>query len=322
MTDLQLDELTAEAQRERIGPLWLAEVREACREVSRRFDAVVYAVVERAWTRSEIEELVQDVTAEQLLRQGQLRYILDVAASAEEVRRLLRHQVRRALVRRRRRTVVDQLLARVRRFLEDPRFERLSDVVPDRWRLRGSDWPADPPTDSGLRAAVAAVRMLPKSLGTGDRAPAVYRSEVLSQLVDLAFTAAGASLSIDDFGHILRAVLTSWVPVVLEQSDGPDTPDAELADLSLDLEETVTAVLDALDGTDRTVLRIKLAGAPDSELATVLSVSRPTAAKRKSETFDRLRAAWIRAGALGGSESIRLAEELYVRLRTTGSPDA
>ncbi len=322
MTDLRLDALTAEAQRERIGPLWLAEVREACRDVSRRFDAVVYAVVERAWTGSEIEELVQDVTAEQLLRQGQLRYILDVAASAEEARRLLRHQVRRALVRRRRRTVVDQLLARVRRFLEGPRFERLSDVVPDRWRLRGSDFPAEPPTDSGLRAAVAAVRMLPKSLGTGDRAPAVYRSEVLSKLVDLAFTTAGTSLSIDDFGYILRAVLTSWVPVVLEQSDGPDAPDAGPADLSLDLEETVTAVLDALDGTDRTVLRIKLAGAPDSELATILSVSRPTAAKRKSETFDRLRAAWVRAGAMGGSESIRLAEELYSRLRTTGSSDA
>ncbi|MGH3887721.1 MAG: hypothetical protein ACRDSZ_14335 [Pseudonocardiaceae bacterium] len=112
---------------------------------------------------------------------------------------------------------------------------------------------------------------------------------MLSQLVDLAFTAAGTSLSIDDFGNILRDVLTSWVPVVLEQSDGPDTPGVELADLSLDLEETVTAVLDALDGTDRTVLRIKLAGAPDSELATVLSVGRPTAAKRKSETFDAAR---------------------------------
>lgn len=135
----RLDELTAEAQRELIGRLWLAEVREACREVSRRFDAVVYAVVERAWTGSEIEELVQDVTAEQLLRQGQLCYILDVAVSVEEARRLLRHQVRRALIRRRRRTVVDQLLARVRRFLKDPRCERLPDVVPDRWRLRGSN---------------------------------------------------------------------------------------------------------------------------------------------------------------------------------------
>jgi len=206
--------------------------------------------------------------------------------------------------------------------MEGPRFERLPGVVPDRWRPRGSDWPAEPPTDVGLRAAVAAVRMLPKSLGTGDRASAVYRSEVLSQVVDLTFTAAGTSLSIDDFGNILREVLTSWVPVVLDQSDGPDVPGTELAELSLDLEETVTAVLDALDGTDRTVLRIKLAGAPDSDLATALSVSRPTAAKRKSEAFDRLRAAWIRAGASGASESIRVAEELYTRLHTSGSADA
>jgi len=322
MTAPGLDELTAEAQRELIGPLWLAEVRQGCREVSRRFDAAVYAVVERAWTSSEIEELVQDVTAEQLLRQGQLRYILDVAASAEDARRLLRHQVRRALVRRRRRTVVDQLLARVGRLLEGLRWERLPGVVPDRWRPRGSDWPAEPPLDSSLRAAVAAVRMLPKFLGAGDRAPAVYRSEVLSQLVELAFTAAGTSLSIDDFGTILREVLTSWVPVVLDQSDGPEVPGAEPADLPLDREETVTAVLDALDGTDRTVLRVKLAGASDSELAAALRVSRPTAAKRKGAAFDRLRTAWVRAGAPGASESIRLAEELYARLRTTENSDA
>lgn len=322
MTDPRLDELTAETRRERIGPLWLAEVRQACREVSRRFDAAVYAVVERTWTRSEIEELVQDVITEQLLRQGQLHYILDVAVSADEARRLLRHQVRRALIRRRRRTVVDRLLTRVTRFLEGPNWERLPSVVAARWRPSGSDWPAESPTESELRAAVAAVRMLPKSLGTGDHAPAVYRSEVLSRLIDLAFTAAGTSLSIDDFGTILREVLTSWVPVVLDHNDGPDAPDAERADLALDLEEAVTDVLDALDGTDRTVLRIKLAGGPDSELATALRVSRPTAAKRKSETFGRLRAAWVRAGAPGASDSIRLAEELYVRLHITGRSDA
>ncbi|MGH3915593.1 MAG: hypothetical protein ACRDTC_19630 [Pseudonocardiaceae bacterium] len=321
MTDPRLDELTAEARRARIGPLWLAEVRRACREVSRRFDAAIYAVVERSWTSSEIEELVQDVTVEQLLRQGQLRYLLDVAASVDDVRRLLRHQVRRALVRRRRRTVVDQLLIRIKRFLEGPGWERLPGVGADRWRPSGSEWSAQPPTESGLRSAVAAVRMLPKSLGTGEHAPAVYRSEMLSRLIDLAFTAAGTSLSIDDFGTILREVLTSWVPVVLDHSEEPDVPGAESADLALDLEETVTAVLDALNDTDRTVLRIKLAGAPDSELATALRVSRPTAAKRKSETFGRLRAAWVRAGAPGASESIRLAEELYVRLHTAGGSD-
>ena len=88
------------------------------------------------------------------------------------------------------------------------------------------------------------------------------------------------------------------------------------------LEETVNAVLDAVDGTDRTVLRIKPAGAPDSALATALNVSGPTAAKRKSEAFDRWRAAWVRASASGASESILLAEELYTRLHITGSTDA
>lgn len=84
--------------------MWLAEIREACSGVSRHFDPAVYGVAEGSWTAGEIDDLVQDVTTEQLLKQALLAYIIDVASSIDDVRRLLRPQARRALIRRRRRT--------------------------------------------------------------------------------------------------------------------------------------------------------------------------------------------------------------------------
>lgn len=319
MSDPDLVALADEAERQRLGVRWLAEIREACAQVSRRYDPSVYAVAERSWTAGEIDDLVQDVTVEQLLRQGQLDYVLDVAGSIDDVRRLLRQQVRRVLVRRRRRTVVDQLLARIGPLLGGDRFEVLPGLVPARYRPVGSELGADPPPGSALRAAAAAVRMLPTTGGGGDRAPAVYRSEVLEQAVDVAFTTASASLAIDDFGTILREALTSWVPVVLEGGEELDQPSADPADLPFELEETVEALLQAIDEDDRTVLRAKLAGTADAALAEQLGVSRPTAAKRKAEAFGRLRAAWTElAGDLPNEASVRLVQELYLRLRVTG----
>jgi RNA polymerase sigma factor (sigma-70 family) len=320
MSGPELLALLGEASDRRIGPLWLSEVRDACRRTVRRFDPTVYAVAERSWTRGEIDELVQDVVLEQLLRQGQLQYILDIAESIGDVRRLLRQQVHRALVRRRRRTVVDQLLTRIRELLRPPAFEIVGPGP--RHRPFGSGFGLDPVPDSVIRKAAGAIRMLPKTASSGDRSPMVYRSDVLKAVIGLSFEAAQTSLSIDDFGRILRDALTSWVPVVLEQSDESETSSAESTDLSFELEETVAEVLAALDETDRVALRLKLAGEPDSQLAARLGVSRPTAANIKKRAFERLRVAWVaHAGELAGDESIRLVEELYARLSLAGGPD-
>ena len=52
---------------------------------SGRADPAVYGVAEGSWTAGEIDDLVQDVTTEQLLKQAQLDYIIDVASSIEDV---------------------------------------------------------------------------------------------------------------------------------------------------------------------------------------------------------------------------------------------
>lgn len=312
MSDSQLDVLRAEATAARLGPLWLAEIRDACSDVSRRFDAATYGVAESSWTAGELDDLVQDVTVEQLLRQGQLDYILDVADGITDVRRLLRHQVRRALVRRRRVTVIDRLLTRLSSVLNEE-YELIPGVTPARFRPRGSELSAGQPTDEHLRRAAAAVRLLPMSAATGDRAPTVFRSEVLGEVTARSFEQAGTSLSLSDFGRILSDALTSWVPVVLELNEELDVEAGD--ELDAELEQTAEMIINALSAADRLVVQMKLSGASDSDLASVLGVSRPTAAKRKVESFSALSGSWREHAAdLELSRQRQLAQLVYLHL--------
>lgn len=311
MSDEALDLLVAEAAERRIGERWLAEVRAACTEVSRRFDPAVYAIAEGAWTDSEIDDLVQDVVVEQLLRQAQLDYIVDVSESLVDAQRLLRLRVRRQLAARRRRTVIDRLLVRIKAILDGEGFERLSGLEPARYQLRGAGFGAVTPGDEELGRAAAAIRFLPTSPASRDRAPTVYRAEVLDRVIELCFEASRRSLAIGDFDRILRLALTSWYPVVLELDEDRGWP-AGYDDSEREWEELVQALMSELSNVDRTALRLKLSGESDSVLAESLGVSRPTAARQKIASFERLREAWGSvASGLGPDEAARLAQEFY-----------
>lgn len=320
MNDQQLDQLIAEAASQRIGVRWLDEVRTACTEVSRRFDPAVYAVAERVWSDGEIDELIQDVTVEQLLRQGQLDYILDVSRSIDDLRRLLRFRVRRELARRRRRTVVDRLLARLADVLGGDSYEQVPGSAPARYRPVGSEPGIDSPTEESLRRAAAAVRLLPTSQASGERASPVFQSDVLAQVAAHCFRATNSSLSIDDFGRILREALTSWLPEFLELDEGQDWP-AEQAGIDIELEDIVNSLMAQTSEEDKLVLCAKLSGVSDADLASQLDVSRPTAAKRKSEAFDHLRDLLAsEAGDIGYAQTSQIAQLLYLRLSQAVQP--
>ena len=314
MNGQELDLLLAEASSQRIGNRWLDEVRTACTEVTRRFDPAVYAVAERTWSEGEIDELVQDVTVRQLLEQGQLDYIMDVSQSIDDVRRLLRFRVRRELARRRRRTVVDRLLSRMAHVLTGDAYEQVPGSAHTRYRPVDSDAGIDPPTEENLRRAVAAVRILPTVQASGERASPVFQSDVLSQVAAHCFRATESSLSIDDFGRILRDALTCWLPEFLELGEERDWPTGQV-DSDFESEDVVNTLLAQISEEDRLVLYAKLSGTSDSELASQLGVSRPIAARRKNESFNRLR-------ELIASEAIdteytqisQIAQLLYLRL--------
>lgn len=315
-----LDLLHAEAANQRIGQRWLDEVRTACTEVTRRFDPSVYAVAERVWSDGEIDELVQDVTVEQLLHQGQLAYILDVSRSIDDVRGLLRFRVRRELARRRRRTVVDRLLARLADLLDGDAYELVPGSEPARYRPVGSEAGIEAPSDESLRRAAAAVRLLPTSQASGERSSPVFRSEVLGEVASHCFRATDTSLSIDDFGRILREALTSWLPEFLELDEGQDWP-AEQASAAIELEDTVDSLLAEISEEDRQILHAKLSGVSDTDLASHLGVSRPTAAKRKFDVVNQLRQLMAsEAGDLTLTSTAELAQLLYLRLSQAVQP--
>ncbi len=316
MSGARLQRLRNEAARARIGREWLREIRDACAEVGRCCDPTVYGASEPSWTEAEIEGLVQDVTVDQLLRQGQLAYILDVAETIGEVRRLLRHQVRRALAARHQGTVVYRLLTRITALLDSAdAYERLPAASPVRYRPSGSDWGPEEPSAEDLRRASAHVRLLPTSAASGDRAPAVFRGEVLAQVVAAGFRSCETSLSIDDFGRILRDALTSWTPVVLRIDEEPDLGSANTADLLSELEQTVSLIIDDLDEASRAVLAAQLRGESDSALAERMAVSRLTAADAKFDAFAELRTAWQRhACDLAPAHRDTLVQVLYLRL--------
>ena len=263
------------------------------------------------WTKNELDDLVQDVIVEQLLRQGQLDYILDVAESLVDAQRLLRLRVRRQLAARRHRTVIDRLLVRIKALLDGEHFERLPGLEPPRYRPRGTGFRTVVPRDEELGRAAAAIRFLPTSPASGDRAPAVYRTETLERAVRLCFEASGGSLSVGDFDRILRLALTSWYPVVLELGEDRDWP-VEYGGPEGQWEDLVQALMSELSDVDRAALRLKLSGVADSILAERLGVSRPTAARRKDDAFERLREAWRSVvGDLDADQASGLARELY-----------
>jgi hypothetical protein len=141
----------------------------------------------------------------------------------------------------------------------------------------------------------------------------VFRAEVLREVVGRSFERTGASLSLTDFGRILRDALTSWVPVVLELNEDLDVAGHD--DITPELEHAATMIRDGLDEADRLVLRTKLSGASDTELASLLGVSRPTAAKRKTEAFASLRETWEEhASDVDQHAHHELAQLLYLRL--------
>ena len=111
---MTLRELRREYAAVRIGPIIWDLVLELTGNVARRYPPGVYNDG-APWSDDSVEDLAQQVVLDRLLAEGQLEYLFDQATSLESWRRLLSFQVRRTLTHRRRKTVVDRLLARVRK---------------------------------------------------------------------------------------------------------------------------------------------------------------------------------------------------------------
>lgn len=299
-----MEEILREYRSVGIGPVLLEEVNHIVRAVARSYDPAVYAGAAR-WEEA-IEDLVQEFGLEVLVGQGQLAYAVTVAADHQHFRRLLARQVRYLLARRRRRTIIDNLIDRAHRLAGSPPFRVLgsrtgwSYTLADKLVRRGHVSDAAARTVASRLADVPTIRAEPTR-----RAPVVYSERSLRTILELFADAVPCAVSASDLDRVLSLLLTSWLPRFLKEGEAAV---ANAAAVGLDPEELVivddatASIRASCSAEELEVLQLKLAGISDRSIGERLGLSRPTVSKRKRAAMGRL------DDALGGlEEDLRLA---------------
>lgn len=288
---MTLQELRAEYQSVRIGPHIWALVLEMTRGIARRYPPGVYNHGE-SWSDESLEDLAQQVVLDRLLGEAQLEYLFDQATSLESWRRLLSLQVRRTLSRRRRKTVVDRLLARVRKLARTPPFD-MRTVGRQVW-VSGNDFagPLADLSDSRLSHLANAVRSIPQLLASrpSSRAPMIYTTPDLRLMLERLLAEVGA-VSERDLASVFEILLTSWLPTFLQHPEGEypseePTPEAVAEDAQM--RAAVEAFARDLSEPEQWILLGKSQGIADGDIATRLGRSRPWVAQRKERVLERL----------------------------------
>ena len=301
-----------------IGPLILSEVERAVDIATRRHDPLIYGGAS-SWSEAR-DDLVQDVVAKVLLAERQLDYMMQTAASLDDFRALTFRQVRRLLARRRQRTVIDNLLDRVRAVLGAPPYERLPGS-PQRYQLQGADKTDRAPTEDEIRVTAIRIAAIPRiRFNVSERAPIVYAPGDLETVVSLMADSLRTPLSFGDLDRILRLVLTDWVPAFLEEVEETFTArDEELTpEEVVVVQDTIDRLLAATTAEQQLILRRKIEGTADGAVAAEIGVSRPTLAARKDAVFAILAA---ELEGLDNAVQRAITGGLGLRLSTDGAAE-
>ena len=288
---MTLQQLRSEYQSVRIGPRIWALVLEMTRSIARRYPPGVYNNGE-SWSDENLEDLAQQVVLDRLLDEAQLEYLFDQATSLESWRRLLSLQVRRTLSHRRRKTVVDRLLARVRRLARTPPLD-IRTVGRQVW-VSGDDFagPLAGLSDSRISHLANAVRDIPQLVASrrSSRAPMIYTTPDLRLLLERVLGEVGA-VSERDLARVFEILLTSWLPTFLQDPEGEypseePTPEAVAEDAQM--RAAVGTFVRNLSEPEQWILLGKSQGIADGHIAVRLRRSRPWVAQRKQGVLDRL----------------------------------
>ena len=148
---------------------------------------------------------------------------------------------------------------------------------------------------------------------SGERAPTVYSEHGMKTLLEVILHHTPGGVTMRDLGRILELVLTDWVPAVLELDEAGDGPRAAV----LSPEETVemmaisSELLSSMSEEEAEILRGRLAGLSDTEVARWIGVSRPTLIKRRHVLIERIRAA---SKHLAAHSQERLMDEIALAI--------
>ena len=288
---MTLPELRAEYEAVRIGPSIWGLVRELSGNIARRYPPDVYNDG-APWSDDGVEDLAQQVVLDRLLSEAQLEYLFDQATSIESWRRLLVLQIRRTLAHRRRKTVVDRLLSRVRKIAQVPPLH-IRTVGRTVWISHGdAGAPLVDLADHRISQLANAVRDIPQLLASprSSRSSMVYTTADLRLLLERVLREVGV-VSERDLARILEVLLTSWLPTFLQDTErdypthGP-TPEAVAEEAEMN--SAVRTFVDGLSDEERWIVLSKSQGIADGEIASRLGRSRPWVAQQKQGVLQRL----------------------------------
>ncbi len=282
-----LDDLDREYRTVGIGPVILGEVREVVRGVVRGYDPVVYGQV-ASWELG-LEDLVQEFGLDVLVAQGQLDYAMAVAGDRLHFRRLMARQVRYLLARRRRRTIVDNLLDRAKKRVQGTPFRLLAGRSEWSYTLEHKDVVPGRVSQDEARSLAYGMSDLPVVRSRPRRrAPTVYSENTLAEILETVAASVAHAVRVSDLDRIFGMMLASWVPSFLKDS-GRALARAEAGGLNSEelaiVNQLAQRILGAFPVGHREVLKLKLEGSSDREVAQELALSRPTASKRKREAM-------------------------------------
>ena len=311
---MTLPDLRSEYDSVKIGPRIWGVVLELARAVSHRYPTSVYNNGE-PWSDESVADLAQEVVLERLLGEAQLQFLFDQAVDLESWRRLLTLQVRRTLARRRRKTVLDRLLTRVRRLGQEPPF-RIETFGAKVWILSDdAEGGLVDLTDSRVSQLASSVRHIPQMVDhpQASRASMVYRTSDLRTL--LRVVGEVGAISEGDLARILELLLTSWLPTSLEDTEQLLERDSEIRGPveSLEISEmrsVIETFAASLSEAEQQILLSKSQGVPDAEIAGSLGRSRPWVAQQKQVVLDRVGDELMRG--LEGEQQMDAMESLLI----------
>jgi len=285
-----LDELVDEYRRVGIGPRILGQVREVVRAVARGYDPAIYGS-SASWDES-LDDLVQEFGLEVLVGQGQLDYAMLMATDHQHFRRLLARQVRYLLARRRRRTIVDNLIDRAHKMADAPPFRLLGHRSQWCYTLLGKEVAPGRVSEAAARTVAARLAEVPTIRAEPtQRAPAAYSEASLRAILTEVAAAAPCAVAAGDLDRVFSLLLTSWLPSFLKEAEATvanaAAPGFSAEDLAI-VEETTVAILSSCAHEHLQVLRLKIGGLSDERIGGRLGLSRPTVSKRKREAMARL----------------------------------
>lgn len=301
---VSLDDLDREYRTVGIGPVILEEVRDVIRGVVRGYDPVVYGQV-ASWELG-LDDIVQEFGLDVLVGQGQLDYAMTVASDRLHFRRLMGRQVRYLLARRRRRTIIDNLLDRAKKRVTGTPFRLLAGRSEWSYTLEHKDVAPGRVSQDEARYLAYGMTGLPVVRSRlCQRAPTVYSEDTLDEILETVAGSVACAVRVSDLDRILGMMLTSWVPRFLKNSAGA-LARAEAAGLDSEqlaiVNQQVRRIFRSCPESHREVLGLKLEGLSDRQVAEELTLSRPTASKRKREAMRE-----VERGLAGMDEELRLA---------------